>query len=271
MGRIRFTDPTGREKVVSIADFGGHITIGRTPDCAVNANSLSVSRNHARIWEEGGQYHVLDLNSSNGTFVNGRRVESQVLAPNDLIKCGEFTMVFEDDGVPMGASLDVIPIDPNDPGVEPLPDELIDNGAGWGGQDQLPQDDGELDRLRNLLADFEEKLVQAQGRISALEDELAQSRAQHDALISARSDADRQLEEAKVRVSSLGMQLRDLSAQQQELNGRIKQRDEELEQLRRAPPAPPADGPSAEEALLRQELLQAKEEIFRLRRSFTKS
>lgn len=272
MSRVRFTDPNGREKVVNIADFGGHITIGRTPDCAVNANSLSVSRNHARIWEDNGGYHILDLNSSNGTFVNGRRVESQLLAPNDLIKCGEFTLVFEDDSIPAGNSLDAIPIDPGDPNLEPIPEDMIDGG--WPQEEPLPRDDGELDRLRAMYTESEEKLSQAYNRIATLENDLAQSQAQYnDDLAATRSSLEREIEEGRVQVSSLGMQLRDLSTQNQDLSSRLRQREEELETLRRAPPAPPvsADGPTLEELTLRQELLQAKEELFRLRRSFLKS
>lgn len=52
--------------------------IGRGADCDLRLPVTSVSRHHCLIrHDSGGEVHVIDLGSSNGTFVNGQRVRSQ--------------------------------------------------------------------------------------------------------------------------------------------------------------------------------------------------
>lgn len=60
-------------------------------------NDLSVSRLHARIVKEGSEIYLEDLNSTNGTFKNGLRLEPyerRKLETEDEIKCGNVTLVF---------------------------------------------------------------------------------------------------------------------------------------------------------------------------------
>jgi predicted component of type VI protein secretion system len=63
--------------------------IGRSPDNDVCIDNLAVSNHHARILPDAGQYVVEDLNSMNGTFVNGRRVERATLRNGDVIQIGK--------------------------------------------------------------------------------------------------------------------------------------------------------------------------------------
>lgn len=61
-------------------------TIGRSLTCTINVPAGSVSRCHARIERHGAHYLLCDANSSNGTFVNGRRIqEPHLLRDQDLI------------------------------------------------------------------------------------------------------------------------------------------------------------------------------------------
>ena len=70
------------------------IQIGRDPGNDVVLPSPSVSRFHAQVQRVGQRYRVEDLRSSNGTFVNGQRIEGQVwLKPDDTIKIGQFRFV----------------------------------------------------------------------------------------------------------------------------------------------------------------------------------
>jgi two-component system, cell cycle response regulator len=63
--------------------------VGRTEDCQVYTPDGSVSRCHARIVrEEDGRYRVIDLDSSNGTFVNNVLVKSTVLRDGDYLRFG---------------------------------------------------------------------------------------------------------------------------------------------------------------------------------------
>lgn len=64
------------------------LTVGRETDNALIVPDLSVSRHHARLALENGALVVYDLNSTNGVFVNERRVSKQVLQPGDVVRFG---------------------------------------------------------------------------------------------------------------------------------------------------------------------------------------
>lgn len=66
------------------------ITIGRYPDNNVVINDPIIGRHHLQIMQhDDGHFSVVDLNSKNGTFINGKRVYGEVrLSPNDEIKVG---------------------------------------------------------------------------------------------------------------------------------------------------------------------------------------
>ncbi len=66
--------------------------IGRDPTCELRLDNLNVSRHHARIIWHKGRFQVEDLGSSNGTLVNGRKVEKQELSTNDTITVGKFSV-----------------------------------------------------------------------------------------------------------------------------------------------------------------------------------
>ena len=55
----------------------------------------TISRTHARLGNENGQFMVYDNNSSNGTYVNGVRVQMQALAPGDVVQFGSSKFRFE--------------------------------------------------------------------------------------------------------------------------------------------------------------------------------
>lgn len=65
------------------------VTLGRTPDNIVQLQSPRSSRKHCEIRPQSSQLVMVDLNSSNGTFVNGQRVPTQVLQPGDEVSIGE--------------------------------------------------------------------------------------------------------------------------------------------------------------------------------------
>ncbi len=76
------------------------VTMGRDPACQIHLNHPSVSRQHARL-EQTPQGAVLrDLNSSNGTFVNGQPVRGDCSLQNgDVIKIGPFKLVYDQAGL----------------------------------------------------------------------------------------------------------------------------------------------------------------------------
>lgn len=70
------------------------MVIGRDPDCAVQIALSNVSRHHARLIYDGEEYVIEDLNSTNGTFVNGVKISRCILRNNDQIRIGEAKILF---------------------------------------------------------------------------------------------------------------------------------------------------------------------------------
>lgn len=64
------------------------VSIGRGRDAQVRIEDVGISRKHARILHREGEYILQDLGSSNGVFVNGRRVESVRLSDGDRVQVG---------------------------------------------------------------------------------------------------------------------------------------------------------------------------------------
>ena len=77
-------------------DIAQDILIGRLPDCGLVIDSPTVSRHHARLFCKGGIWHLEDLQSTNGTFVNGERLFSPVaLRPKDRVQIASSAFVFD--------------------------------------------------------------------------------------------------------------------------------------------------------------------------------
>src|SRR5260370_4975463 len=57
---------------------GASAVLGRQADADICLESQAVSRHHARLLFENGGYYVEDLHSSNGTYVNGKRIRERV-------------------------------------------------------------------------------------------------------------------------------------------------------------------------------------------------
>jgi len=64
------------------------LTVGRLPDNDVVLDDLLVSRRHAELHRTGPSWRIVDLNSGNGTFVNGTRVTTADIGPRDVIGIG---------------------------------------------------------------------------------------------------------------------------------------------------------------------------------------
>jgi hypothetical protein len=73
--------------VIKLSD--GVTSVGRQDDCQLRIKSSQVSRKHCELFEKKGLLLVKDLGSSNGTFVNGKRIQDQrVLEPGDELTIG---------------------------------------------------------------------------------------------------------------------------------------------------------------------------------------
>lgn len=93
----------GRLVVVEPADqrgrtynLGDELTVGRAPGCGVTVEDTFVSQLHARVHRAAGNYVVEDLGSTNGTFVNKRRVAGSVtLQRGDRLQVGNTVLELE--------------------------------------------------------------------------------------------------------------------------------------------------------------------------------
>ncbi len=98
-------DPAGRR--VTLA--GEPVTVGRHPSCGVQLPSSAVSRQHALVTCEHGDYWLDDLGSRNGTLLNGKRIDRATrLQPGDLIVVCDQRLRF---GAEVGEGLDVTLLD----------------------------------------------------------------------------------------------------------------------------------------------------------------
>src|SRR5438874_13785594 len=83
----------GRSATTTLKLADGVTTLGRHDDCLIRIKSSQVSRRHCEFLEIGGKLVVRDLGSSNGTFVNGKRViGQQPLKPGDELTVGAVTL-----------------------------------------------------------------------------------------------------------------------------------------------------------------------------------
>jgi hypothetical protein len=69
-------------------------TVGRSPDCDVFLDDVTVSRRHAQVLRRDGQFFIEDKGSLNGTFLNRRRIESAPLEDGDELQIGKYKLTF---------------------------------------------------------------------------------------------------------------------------------------------------------------------------------
>ena len=83
----------GREQTIPLDK--DVISMGRNQDNTIVVRTEKVSRHHCEIRKSGDNFTVVDLDSRNGTFVNGEKIKEKLLGPGDKISVGEATIIFE--------------------------------------------------------------------------------------------------------------------------------------------------------------------------------
>jgi pSer/pThr/pTyr-binding forkhead associated (FHA) protein len=71
------------------------VVLGRSRDCEIQLADANVSRRHAELRQEGASYWIVDLGSTNGLEVNGKRVKRAKLAEGDTITLGSTKIRFD--------------------------------------------------------------------------------------------------------------------------------------------------------------------------------
>jgi hypothetical protein len=69
-------------------------TIGRSPECAIFLDDVTVSRKHAVLTQDGDRWQIEDQGSLNGTFVNRERVETAAIRDGDEVQVGKYRLTF---------------------------------------------------------------------------------------------------------------------------------------------------------------------------------
>lgn len=83
---------------VAIAD--GRTTLGRRPTNDIVIDNLAISGQHAALHCTGNVVLLEDLQSTNGTYVNGRAIQKQVLRDADVIELGKYKLRYIADAAP---------------------------------------------------------------------------------------------------------------------------------------------------------------------------
>jgi ribosomal protein L40E len=73
---------------------GERTTIGRSPDCGIFLDDVTVSRKHAILAQRDNHFRIEDQGSLNGTFVNRKRVEAAELEDGDELQIGKYRLTF---------------------------------------------------------------------------------------------------------------------------------------------------------------------------------
>ncbi len=93
---------TEQDEVATLSWDGSQIeiadrvtVIGRSSDCDISLSDPNVSRRHAEVRRIGDGYSLVDLGSTNGTEVNGQRIQETALMNGDVIGVGTTSITFE--------------------------------------------------------------------------------------------------------------------------------------------------------------------------------
>jgi hypothetical protein len=92
----------GVQREVAVLSWDGQVkrvdkrrvVLGRSRECDIQVEDPNVSRRHAELRQEGAAYWVVDLDSTNGIEVNGRRVKRAKLEPGDTFTVGSTDVTF---------------------------------------------------------------------------------------------------------------------------------------------------------------------------------
>jgi MoxR-like ATPase len=96
MARLTITEGPGKGQVIELRLE--RFVFGRAADCDMVLNTPQASRRHACVYNADGRWRVQDMESSNGTRLNGKKIQDSPLLRGDAITIGDYKFVFDDGG-----------------------------------------------------------------------------------------------------------------------------------------------------------------------------
>jgi len=97
--------PAGRARLVGVAEpvaddifllHGNSLTLGRSAGCDICIDEPSLSSEHARLSSSGQRWRIVNLLSTNGIFVNDKKVFAHELRHGDIVRLGRITLRYDD-------------------------------------------------------------------------------------------------------------------------------------------------------------------------------
>jgi pSer/pThr/pTyr-binding forkhead associated (FHA) protein len=83
------------DKLINVISIDkNRMTLGRRPYNDIMVDNLAVSGEHAAVQAIGAEFYVEDLNSTNGTYINGKKVKRQILQNGDQIELGKYILKY---------------------------------------------------------------------------------------------------------------------------------------------------------------------------------
>jgi pSer/pThr/pTyr-binding forkhead associated (FHA) protein len=92
MAKLQIFLPEGPESSLELPE--DITSVGRVPENVLQIEDDSVSSSHAQIFFKDGKFHVLDLGSTNGTFLNGEKIHESPLNSGDEVRFGSVATLF---------------------------------------------------------------------------------------------------------------------------------------------------------------------------------
>ncbi|MEZ4406713.1 MAG: ATPase, T2SS/T4P/T4SS family [Polyangiales bacterium] len=116
------------------------VTVGRVPGNDIVLPKGNVSKRHSRVVLQDGRFFVVDLKSTNGTYLNGRRITTpSVIRPGDKIYIGDFIVSVEMEGAEVDDSAAPMEMEGQDFGSsDSSPDDFSEEPRGPGARPSAP-------------------------------------------------------------------------------------------------------------------------------------
>jgi pSer/pThr/pTyr-binding forkhead associated (FHA) protein len=95
MASVKLKAIEGPDKGLEFQIDQPEVVLGRGEDCDVLLTDLQASRTHAKILQDGDDYFLCDLGSTNGTFLNGVKIRERLLVNGDRIRIGNNIFLLE--------------------------------------------------------------------------------------------------------------------------------------------------------------------------------